>query len=91
MVAAGSLEEQQFRQLKPLLEHAWQTIPFYRDRLSGAGYQPGQAITEEFWTALPLLTRSDIQLEPDALLSSDIPKLTERSTAPPHRALPGGR
>jgi len=69
-----ALREQQFRQLKPLLEHAWQTIPFYRDRLSGAGYQPGQAITEEFWTALPLLTRSDIQLEPDALLSSDIPK-----------------
>lgn len=69
-----ALREQQFRQLKPLLEHAWQTIPFYRDRLTGAGYQPGQAITEEFWTALPRLTRSEIQLEPEALLSSDIPK-----------------
>lgn len=42
-----ALLEQQFEQLQPLLTHAYKTIPFYRDRLDTAGFNPHHKITPE--------------------------------------------
>lgn len=55
------LAHHQFRQLAPLLTHAYDCIPFYRARLSAAGYRRGQEITREFWTRLPVLPRREVQ------------------------------
>jgi phenylacetate-CoA ligase len=68
-----ALERYQFSQLEALLGHAYETVPFYRERLGGAGYRPGQAITPEFWKRLPLLERRDLQDQRDALRSTRIP------------------
>ena len=67
------LQRYQFGQLERLLAHAHETVPFYRARLAAAGYRPGQAITPEFWRSLPLLQRSDLQDQGDALKSTSVP------------------
>src|SRR5215472_18927191 len=60
-------------QLDRLVAHAYDTVPFYRARLAAAGYRPRQAITPEFWRSLPLLRRSDLQDQGDALRSTSVP------------------
>ncbi|MGH7123127.1 MAG: phenylacetate--CoA ligase family protein [Stellaceae bacterium] len=67
-----ALEQHQRRQLGRLLDHAW-TIPFYRGRLTEAGYRPGREITPEFWRSLPVLTRREVQAQGRALLAPSIP------------------
>ncbi len=56
-----SMLEHQLRQLRPLVEHAYGTRPFYRARLEACGYRPGQPITAEFWGTLPILSRREVQ------------------------------
>ena len=63
----------QFRQLRPLFEHAFRTVPFYAPRLESAGYRPGQEITEEFWRRLPLLTRLEVRSAGAAIRSTAVP------------------
>lgn len=63
----------QDRQLARLLDHTFATVPFYGERLSAAGYKPGQALDAETWSRLPLLTRRDLQTAGAALLSRAIP------------------
>jgi len=67
------LQRYQFGQLERLIAHASETVPFHRTRLAAAGYRPGQAITPEFWRSLPLLERSDLQDQGDALRSTSVP------------------
>jgi len=63
----------QFRQLRPLLEHAWRTVPYYGTPLRTAGYRPAQEITAEFWHRLPILTRGDVRGAGRSLLSTEVP------------------
>jgi phenylacetate-CoA ligase len=70
---ADLLLQHQLRQLAPVVDHAYRTVPFYRGRLDAAGYRSGQALTPPQWGALPLLTRSDIQDAGPALRSTAIP------------------
>lgn len=78
------LREFQMRQLRLLLEHAGQTVPFYRERFRNAGFDPRQFDWQDF-SALPLLTRPDIQNAGDALHSRNVPaghgRLTEYQTS----------
>jgi phenylacetate-CoA ligase len=67
------LEAKQFLQLRELLAHAARTVPFYRDRLSAAGIDPGREIDSEAFRRLPLLTRRDIQMQGTALMSQTLP------------------
>ena len=64
----------QFRQLRPLLEHAFRAVPFYQARLAAAGYRPGQEITEELWQRLPLLTRVEVRAAGAAIVSTAVPR-----------------
>lgn len=69
------LLELQFRQLRPLLYHAWQAIPFYRKRLNEAGYSPGEVITDiNAWGRLPILTREQLQTLGDEIRSKILPE-----------------
>jgi phenylacetate-CoA ligase len=67
------LREYQLDQLRQLLAHAYETVPFYRARLGDVGYRPGQAITPEFWRRLPVLKRSEVQDQGDAIKSVTMP------------------
>ncbi|NIA68036.1 phenylacetate--CoA ligase family protein [Pelagibius litoralis] len=72
--APEDMRAQQLRQANALLVHAYRTVPFYRDRLAQAGFVPGQTLTEDVWSAIPILTRADLQEAGDRLLSTQIPE-----------------
>lgn len=62
----------QLEQLAILLRHAHATVPFYRERWSGA-YDPTAPLTYERFARLPLLARRDLQEEFAGLRSASPP------------------
>jgi phenylacetate-CoA ligase len=67
------LLEHQLRQLQTLLIHSYKTVPFYRERLLAAGFNPGNTLTAELFRNLPILYRRDIQTAGKLLLSTQLP------------------
>lgn len=73
--AEEALRQSQLRQLSRLLRHAYDTIPFYRSRLEAAGYHPDTPeLTSDWFSSLPLLSRTDVQSQGDALVSHKTPR-----------------
>jgi phenylacetate-CoA ligase len=68
-----TLRRRQFLQLDRLLSHAFQNCPFHHQRLQAVGYGPGVRLTDDLWSKIPLLTRSDIQAHGDDLRSRHLP------------------
>ncbi len=68
------LELRQMQQLAMLLRHAYDTVLFWRGRLAAAGYAPDREITLEWLRSMPSLTRADIQLHGEALVSRALPR-----------------
>ncbi len=64
-----TLWELQYRQLDILLRHAYATVPYYRERWAGL-YDPAILITPERFARLPVLTRSALQQNFEALKSA---------------------
>ena len=71
---ATRIEEEQLKQLSLLLRHAYAHVPFWRERLSSARYEPGMQPTREWLRSLPLLNRADIQAVDGALLCRAVPR-----------------
>jgi phenylacetate-CoA ligase len=71
---ADEIARAQQRQLRVLLEHAYATVPFYRQRFDAAAITPGEACTPEGWPRVPLLARRDVQLASAQLHSTAVPK-----------------
>lgn len=67
------LEAEQFAQARLLLRHALATVPWYGDRLRGAGVDPEASDLAARWNSIPLLDRRQIQDAGDRLASSRIP------------------
>lgn len=67
------LRQNQLRQLRELLIHAYATVPFYRRRFEAAGFSTERTITFEDFFRLPLLSRSEVQDEAKDLCSSAVP------------------
>lgn len=65
------LRAAQFRQLALLLQHARNTVPYYRERL--AGLDLSRPLTPEVFAGLPLLRREDVQEHGEALFSAAVP------------------
>ncbi len=68
-LSGEELERLQCRQLSSLFAHAHRAVPFYRKRLAGAGYQPGEAVTRDLLHAVPRLARAELQGLGDELLA----------------------
>lgn len=68
-----ALRRAQFRQLGLLLRHAAETVPFYRERLAAAGFRAQVPVTPELFAAIPIVTRSEIQAQGEALYSGSVP------------------
>ena len=68
-----SLAENQTRQwtdVQRMVAHAYETTPFYRERLDAAGVSPAGLKSPADLAKVPPLTREDIRNRKDALLSS---------------------
>lgn len=71
--APEQLRDSQRVQLTPLLAHAFESVPFYRDRLGAAGFRAGEAIRDDWFAALPSLSRADVHTQGEALHSRAVP------------------
>lgn len=67
------VEQLQLQQIVTLLKHAYETVPFYRERLTAVGFDPEEALTAERFTQLPLLRRVDVQAAGETLHSTRPP------------------
>ena len=67
------LREHQLRQLRLLLRHAQETVPFYRERLADAGVRAERKFDEHRFAELPRLTRAEVHASGDALHSRALP------------------
>jgi phenylacetate-CoA ligase len=72
--SSEALRDYQLGALGRLLAHAYEAVPFYRARLGDIGYRPGQPVTPDFWQRLPVLRRSEVQDQADALKSATMPQ-----------------
>ncbi|MBI1915860.1 MAG: phenylacetate--CoA ligase family protein [Planctomycetes bacterium] len=59
----------QWKGLKRLLRHAYETVPFYRDRLDRAGLTPEEVRKFDDFRRLPVLTKEDLRQHGGTLLS----------------------
>jgi phenylacetate-CoA ligase len=67
------LRAAQLGQLKLVLDHAVATVPFYRETLTGAGYDASRPLTEEIWSSLPFVRRADILAAGTRIHSERVP------------------
>jgi len=64
------LRDDQFRRLKALLRHAYETVPFYRGMFHERGIHPDEIETRADYAKLPCLTKDIIKANRESLLSS---------------------
>jgi phenylacetate-CoA ligase len=72
-LAPAELQARQFAQLAPLIDYAFATTTFYRQRLGAAGYKPDMPIDPDWFARIPALSRIELQQRPTALTSGRIP------------------
>ncbi len=75
----AEMRVRQFALLQPLVEFAAQSLPFYAERLQTAGWQPGMALTEALWAAVPVLTRDQARDAGERLHAPVLPASHGRS------------
>ncbi|MCA9078375.1 MAG: phenylacetate--CoA ligase family protein [Planctomycetaceae bacterium] len=89
------LQEYQFGQLRPLMQHASARVPYYARLFREHDLDPDQLLSPKTWYRLPLLTRSLVQEAGSDLHSSLLPEghtpvsrqLTSGSTGSPVESL----
>lgn len=69
----GDLEHAQFKQLGDILQHAYEHMPYWRQRLACSGYLPGANVSPDWFRTFPILTRGEAQQLGDALFSPVLP------------------
>ncbi len=72
--APDRLLAHQLLQIQSLINHAYRTVPFYRDRLRDVAGLPRGKLTLDLLRELPLLTRREIQDAGDRLVTRSLPK-----------------
>ena len=65
-----ALRQLQEHKLRRLVQHAYDTVPFYRDHFDAAGVAPQAIRTQDDLALLPVVTKQDmLQAGPDAMTS----------------------
>lgn len=72
-LAPQSLLEQQLRQIRALLRHCRQQVPYYREQLQAQAIEPDQIRSLTDFQCLPLLHRHDVQQHAGALQARQLP------------------
>jgi len=73
-------QQQQWRDLKRILEHAYTTTEFYKQRFDRAGIHPEEIRNPADLTALPILERDELKSSVERMLSSKFPREQLRLT-----------
>lgn len=64
----------QLNNIQKLVNHAYETVPFYRELYQTAGIHPKDIQSLKDFEALPFVTRQDINNNPDEFVSRNFPK-----------------
>jgi len=72
------MRRHQLELLRPLVAHAYRTVPWYHRRFDELGLAADQIADPEVFQTIPRLTRRDIQNAGDALHSTDVPSAQGR-------------
>lgn len=67
---AEVMQSKQYTRLSQIVEHTYQTVPFYKAILDDARYQPGQVLTASFLESLPIISRKQLQSGQESTLRS---------------------
>src|SRR5205807_549999 len=68
------IRELQLRRLRALLTHAYKNCEFYRQRMQEVSFSPPSLSSLDDLTALPVLTKRDIQDKGALMLAANIPE-----------------
>jgi phenylacetate-CoA ligase len=68
-LSQDDLRDVEWRKLKRLLDHAYENVPFYRERFRRAGFAPTDIRTMEDFHQIPLLTKDDIRAHGEDLIA----------------------
>lgn len=72
-LTSGELQGMQLRQLGHVVRHANSTVPFHQQRFAAAGINVQADLSRELFERLPIMTRSDVQSQGEALRSGAMP------------------
>lgn len=64
-----TIRDRQFAAVRAIVAHAWQTVPYYRERWTRLGLYPGALRTLDDLEKFPILSKQDIRTNADALRS----------------------
>lgn len=64
------LKEYQLEQLKVLIQHAWDTVPYYREKWEAANFHPKHINNLSDIAQIPILTKEELLNFPDRVHSS---------------------
>jgi phenylacetate-CoA ligase len=67
-----ALHRLQSKKLRQIVEHAFATVPFYRQRWTRDGVHPDQVQTTKDLARLPVITKSELQATPEPMRLSSI-------------------
>src|ERR1017187_6072541 len=84
------LAEFQWQELRRLVEHAFQTVPYYQEKYRKAGASIADIRTREDFARLPMLTRTEVNENRERLCSTEyrgrlLPHATGGSSGTPTR------
>src|SRR6516225_8811135 len=63
------IRTRQWNAVRALVQHAYATVPFYKERLDAHGIHPGEITNFDDYRRIPVLTKADIRAGGKALLS----------------------
>ena len=63
----------QHQQLSLLINHAYQTSPFYQQYYQKYSYRPPAQLSADNWHKIPIISRADIQAAGDSIHSTNVP------------------
>jgi phenylacetate-CoA ligase len=67
-----TIEERQWKSIQELVVHAYQTVPFYKQRFDETNVRPDTLRGWDDFRRIPPLTKADIRAAGDSLLSSSV-------------------
>ncbi len=68
------IQERQWQKVEQLIDHAYRTTGFYRQRLDSVGLAPENIRSLEDLRAIPLLTKDDLRAHKEAMISEPYAK-----------------
>ena len=69
-LSQSDLEAIQFKKIQNLLKYAYENVPYYRDKYRNEDIHPNDVKSRKDFSALPFLTREDVNQHLDSLVST---------------------